>query len=124
MNVVDSSGWLEYFAGGTNAGFFAPPIQETDNLVVPTLCMYEVFKRLLAQRGEEGALQAVGIMSLGTIADLTREIAVDAAVISSEHGMAMADSIILATTRANDAVLWTQDADFEGIDSVQYVVKK
>lgn len=123
MNVVDSSGWLEYFSGGTNAGFFAPAIQETDDLVVPTVCMYEVFRRLLAQRGEAGALQAVGIMSLGTIADLTREIAVDAAAISFEHGIAMADSIILATTRANDATLWTQDADFEGMDGVRYIGK-
>ena len=71
MNVVDSSGWLEYFARGTNTSFFAPVVKATDILVVPTVCMYEVFKRLLAQRGEEGALQAAGIMSLGIIADLT-----------------------------------------------------
>lgn len=124
MNVVDSSGWLEYFAGGTNAGFFAPVIKETGILVVPTVCMYEVFKRLLAQRREESALQAIGIMSLGLIADLTRQIAVDAATISSEFKIAMADSIILATTRANDATLWTQDADFCGIDGVRYIEKK
>ena len=124
MNVVDSSGWLEYFAGGTNVSFFAPVVKEIDTLVVPTVCMYEVFKRLLAQRGEESALQAIGIMSLGRIADLTREIAVNAAAISSELKIAMADSIILATTRAYDATLWTQDADFEGLRSVQYVEKK
>lgn len=124
MNVVDSSGWLEYFAGGTNARFFAPAIQETDVLVVPTVCMYEVFKRMSAQRGEEGALQAIGIMSLGNIADLTREIAVNAAAISAELRMAMADSIILATTRANQATLWTQDKDFDGMDDVRYVAKK
>ena len=124
MNVVDSSGWLEYFARGTNASFFAPVVKATDALVVPTVCMYEVFKRLLAQRGEEGALQAIGIMSLGTIADLTREIAVNAAYISSEFKIAMADSIIMATARANNATLWTQDADFEGIGGVQYIEKK
>ncbi len=124
MNVVDSSGWLEYFAGGTNASFFAPLIKEIDTLVVPTVCIYEVFKHLLAQRGEEGALQAVGIMSLGVIAVLTREIAVNAAAISSELKIAMADSIILATTQAYGATLWTQDADFEGIGSVQVVKKK
>ena len=124
MNVVDSSGWLEYFARGTNVSFFAPIVKSTDSLVVPTVCMYEVFKRLLAQRGEEGALQAIGIMSLGIIADLTREIAVNAANISSEFKIAMADSIILATTRANNATLWTQDADFEGIGGVQYIEKK
>lgn len=123
MNVVDSSGWLEYFAGGANAGFFAPAIKETDTLIVPTICMYEVFKRLLIQHGEESALQAAGIMSLGIIADLTREIAVNAAAISPELKIAMADSIILATTRAYEATLWTQDADFHGIDGVRYIEK-
>jgi predicted nucleic acid-binding protein len=124
VNVVDSSGWLEYFAGGANASFFAPSIKATDALVVPTICMYEVFKRLLTQRGEEDALQAIGIMSLGILADLTREIAVNAAYISSDLQIAMADSIILATARAHNAILWTQDADFEGMDGVQYIGKK
>jgi predicted nucleic acid-binding protein len=124
MNVVDSSGWLEYFAGSTNVSFFAPVVKVTDTLVVPTVCIYEVFKRLLAQRGEESALQAIGIMSLGIIADLTREIAVNAATISSEFNMALTDSIILATARTYDATLWTQDADFEGIGGVQFIEKK
>lgn len=123
MNVVDSSGWLEYFARGKNAGFFAPVVQATDALIVPTVCIFEVFKRLLAQRGEEGALQAIGIMSLGNIADLTREIAVDAATIASELKIAMADSIILATARTYDATLWTQDPDLEGLAGVQYIEK-
>jgi toxin FitB len=123
MNVVDSSGWLEYFARGTNASFFAPAIKATQILVVPTICMYEVFKRLLIQRGEEDALQATGIMSLGLLADLTREISIDAAYISAKSQIAMADSIILATTRAFSATLWTQDADFRGIEGVQYIEK-
>ncbi len=124
MNLVDSSGWLEYFSGCTNSVAFAPIIQATDELVVPTVCIYEVFKRMLALRGEEAALQAMGIMSLGMIADLTRDIAVNAAFISSESKMAMADSIILATARAHDASLWTQDEDFEGISEVKYIKKK
>jgi len=124
MNVVDSSGWLAYFARDTNARFFAPAIKATDDLVVPTACMYEVFKRLLAQRGEGDALQAIGIMSLGLIADLTREIAVNAALISSEFKIAMAGSIILATARAYEATLWTQNADFAGLDNVQYIGDK
>ncbi len=123
MNVVDSSGWLEYFSGSKNANFFAPAIRELDTLVVPTVCMFEVFKRLLDQRGEEGALQAIGFMSLGTIADLTREVAVNAAKLSIDLKLAMADGIILATTHAYDATLWTQDADFKGIESVQYIKK-
>jgi len=124
MNVVDSSGWLEYFAGSTNASTFATVVKATDTLVVPTVCMYEVFKRLLVQRGEVSALQAIGIMSLSIIADLSREITVNAAFISSKFNIAMADSIILATAWAYDATLWTQDADFEGIDGVQYIEKK
>jgi toxin FitB len=123
MNVVDSSGWLEYFAKGANVSFFAPAIKATETLVVPTICMYEVFKRLLTLRGEEDALQAVGIMSLGLIAELTQEIAVNAAYISFELQIAMADSIILATTQAHHALLWTQDADFKGIEGVQYIQK-
>jgi predicted nucleic acid-binding protein len=124
MNVVDSSGWLEYFARGTNASFFAPAIKATDILIVPTICMYEVFKRLLTQRGEEDALQAIGIMSIGILADLTREIAINAAYISAELQIAMADSVILATTRAHNATLWTQDADFKGMEEVQYIEKR
>lgn len=123
MNIVDSSGWLEYFAQGGNAGLFGPAIRDTSSLVVPTVCMYEVFKRMLAQRGEEDALQATGVMSLGVIADLTQEIAINAAQISSELKIAMADSMILATARKYNAVLWTQDIDFEGLFGVNYFPK-
>jgi predicted nucleic acid-binding protein len=124
MNVVDSSGWLEYFAKGANANHFAEPIQDTEYLIVPTACLYEVFKRLLIQLGEEDALQAIGIMSLGRIADLTQELAINAAQISAEQKIAMADSIILATARAYNATLWTQDEDFDGLDGVEYIQKK
>ena len=125
MNLVDSCGWLEYFAGAPNSDFFASPIEEgNDTLLVPTLCLYEVFKRVLAQRGEEDALQAIGIMSLGTIVDLTQGIALAAAIISQDLKIAMADSIILATARAYEATLWTQDADFEGMEQVHYIAKK
>ena len=123
MNIVDSSGWLEYFSQGANAGLFAPAIQETDALIVPTISMYEVFKRMLMQRGEEDALQAIGVMSLGVISDLTQEIAINAAQISSELKIAMADSLILATARKYNAVLWTQDIDFEGLPGIQYFPK-
>jgi len=123
MNVVDSSGWLAYFSGDPNAIAFSAVIENTSELIVPTICLYEVFKRILSQRGEEAALQAVGIMSLGTIVDLDQEIAINAARISDELKIAMADSIILATTRTHQATLWTQDVDFDGIDGVQYIRK-
>ena len=121
MNVVDSSGWLEYFAGGPNADFFAGAVEAIDELVVPTVSLYEVFKRVLQQRGESDALQAIALMQQGSVIELTSPIALDAARTSAELGLPMADSIILATARACRATLWTQDSDFEGIEGVRYV---
>jgi len=102
MNVVDSSGWLEYFGEGKNAAFFYPPIEKIDQLIVPTICIYEVFKRLSALVSEDEALQAVGVMSLGQVVELNRQLALNAAKISREFKLALADSIILATSRANN----------------------
>jgi predicted nucleic acid-binding protein len=124
MNIVDSSGWLEYFAEGENASFFAPVIEDTKHLIVPVICLYEVFKRLMSQRGENTALVNIGDMHQGQIAELTSPIALQAAKLSTDLKIAMADSIILATARAYDATLWTQDADFDGIDGVKYIDKK
>jgi len=124
MNLVDSSGWVEYFSKGANAKFFISPVQDLENLLVPTICIYEVIKRLMLEMGEENALQAVGIMSSGRVIDLDRKIAVDAAQISLEFKLPMADSIILATARDHDATLWTQDAHFKGMDGVKYIEKK
>ena len=124
MNVVDSSGWIEYFVNGKNANFFNSPIRDTDNLLVPTICLYEVFKRILLELGEDEALQVTGIMSLGTVVELNRDIAIHAANISLELKLAMADSIILATARANNATLWTQDEHFKGSEGIKYVGKK
>ncbi len=124
MNVVDSSGWLEYFADGPNAAFFAPAIEATRELLVPTLSLYEVFKRVLQQRGVGEALQAVALMQQGQIVELTSRLALAAAKASIEHRLPMADSIMLAMAQAHGAILWTQDADFERIAGVKYVAKK
>ncbi len=124
MNVVDSSGWLEYMADGPNAGFFAPAVQATRDLIVPSVSVYEVFKRVLQQRGENAALQAAALMQQGRVVELTGPLALAAAHLSIEQSLPMADSIMLATARAYDAVLWTQDADFASIDGVKYIVKK
>lgn len=124
MNVVDSSGWLEYFADGANASFFAGPIEDIEALVVPTISLFEVFKRVLQQRGESAALQATAAMQQGTVVDLEAEIALSAAALSVDLKLPLADSIILATARKYNAELWTQDADFKGIEGVRYRTRR
>jgi toxin FitB len=123
MNLVDSSGWLEYFADAANADFFAPAIENVAELLVPTISIYEVFKRVLQQRGEDAALEAIALMLQGQVVDLDITTAVYAAKSSVELKLPMADSIMLATARGYDAVLWTQDADFAELPDVQYVRK-
>jgi toxin FitB len=124
MNIVDSSGWVEYFAAGENAAFFAPAIKDTTHLIVPAICLYEVFKRLIGQRGEHTALIQIGDMHQGQIAELTSSTVLQAAKLSTDFKIAMANSIILATARAHKATLWTQDTDFEGIEGVEFIEKK
>ncbi|MCW5874268.1 MAG: type II toxin-antitoxin system VapC family toxin [Anaerolineales bacterium] len=123
MNLIDSSGWLEYFADGPNAAFFAAPIKKTNQLIVPSVCIYEVFKRVHLQRGEGAALQAVSIMHEGLIIELDAELALLAAKFSLEFKLPMADSIIYAAGYANNAVIWTQDADFADLAGVKYIAK-
>lgn len=120
MNVVDSSAWLEYFADGPNAAFFAPAITATDSLLVPSVVIYEVFKRVLQQRGEGDALRAVALLHEGRVVDFDGPLALAAGALSASAGLPMADSIILATARRHGALLWTQDADFEGLPDVRY----
>ena len=123
MNLVDSSGWLEYFADGENASFFSPAIEDTENLIVPAIVLYEVFRRLLILRDEQTALQLLGALSQGHAAAVTTTIALQAAKLSVELKLAMADSIILSTARSYNATLWSQDADFEGIEGVQFIAR-
>ncbi len=124
MNVVDSSGWLEYFADGPNADFFAPAVEKVAELVVPSLSIYEVFKRVLQQRDEGDALQAVAVMQQGRVEDWDTAIALSAAKLSVKLKLPIADSVMLATARAHKATLWTQDADFKDIEGVRYVEKR
>ncbi|MGL5033734.1 MAG: type II toxin-antitoxin system VapC family toxin [Microcystaceae cyanobacterium] len=124
MNVVDSSGWLAYFADEPTADFFASAIEDTSQLIVPSISIYEVFKRILQQRSEKEALQAVVIMMQGKVVDLNVEIALESAKISSKLKLPMADSMILATAQIYNAILWTQDIDLKGIEGVQYIQKE
>lgn len=123
-NVVDSSGWIEYFADAPNADFFEAAIEDASSLIVPSICIYEVFKRLLAEpNGEEAALRVVAAMQRGQVVELDAELALDAAKTSWETKLPMADSIILATARTHDATVWTQDANFAGLAGVEYIEK-
>jgi predicted nucleic acid-binding protein len=124
MNLVDSSAWLEYFSDGPNAAAFERALKDADNLLVPTLCLYEVFKVVLRERGESEALQAVALMRQGKVIDLTAEIALLGARTSLDFRIPLADSIILATGRLHGAVIWTQDADFKDIKGVKYIPTK
>lgn len=124
LNVVDSSGWLEYLAGAPNADFFAPAIEDPDHLVVPTLSVLEVFKWVLRERGEDAALQAAALMQQGHVVELDSVLAIRAAKLGVDHRLPLADSVLFATSKAFDAVLWTQDADFEGLPGVKYSPKR
>ena len=121
MNVVDSSGWLEYFGKGLHAERYTPLIQDSARLVVPVICIYEVFKRVAQQRDEEEALKAVGLMTTGQVVELTLEIALQAALLSIDNKLPMADSMLLAADRQHNAILWTQDEHFKGLEGVEYI---
>jgi predicted nucleic acid-binding protein len=124
MNIVDSSGWMEYFIGGENADFFATAIEDTENLVVPVICVYEVFKRILQQQGIDVAELRIADLYKGKLVDLTPPLALSAAQISVELKLPMADSLILAMARDAHATLWTQDEHFKDIPGVEFIAKK
>lgn len=120
MNLVDTSGWIEYFFGGSNATRFAKPIESTSKLLVPTICLYEVFKKINIVGNEAQALQAVARMREGRILELTESIALSASLISIKNRLPMADSMIYASALANNATIWTQDLDFKNLPGVKY----
>lgn len=124
MNVVDSSGWLEYFVSGSNADFFAPVIEKSGEVLIPTISLFEVYKRVLIERDRNDALEAVAIMKGGRVIDLDDNLALVAAELSYELKLPLADSIILAAARINDATLWTQDAHFKDLEGVKYIEKE
>ena len=124
MNIVDSSGWLAYFADEPNAKHFLAPLSDSASLLVPTVTIYEVFKVVLREARENEALQAVAAMQKGTVVDLSAPLAIAASKLSLEHNLPMADSIILATAEEFKAIIWTQDLDFKSLSNVKYFPKK
>jgi toxin FitB len=123
MNVVDSSAWLEYFADGANAKHFAKVIEKPEELLVPSISLLEVFKRIAQQRDESTAMQYVAVMQQSTVVELDSSLALRAAALGIRHKLPLADSIIYATAQAANAVVWTQDADFDGLTDVRCFAK-
>jgi len=124
MNLVDSSAWLAYLAGERNAEFFAEAIEDAESLIVPTVCLYEVFKVVLREKSEDEAFQIAAAMQQGTVVDLTGELAIEAAAIAHDQGLAFADSVIFATAQKLEATIWTQDEHFAGKHNVQFRPKQ
>lgn len=122
-NVVDSSAWLAYFADEPTAADFAPAIETTARLVVPAICLLEVFKIVARERDEGAALQAVALMQQGEVVELDSALAMSAARVGLAHGLPLADSIVYATARAVGGVVWTQDEDFASLPDVEYRAK-
>lgn len=120
MNLVDTSGWIEFFFEGPNAAFFAGPIEKVETLLIPTVCFYEVFKKVNQAADEARALQAVAQMKQGRAVAVDEAAALKAALISLKHKLPMADSFIYATARIYGATLWTQDDHFRGLPQVNY----
>lgn len=120
MNVIDSSAWISYFREEKNAEKFAAPIENIEHLLVPSITLTEVFKYLYRYLGESSALQAIAHMNQGLVVPLDSKLAVDAAVMGLELNLPLADSIIYATARKFDAVVWTQDTDFKDLPGVEY----
>lgn len=124
MNLVDSSCWLEFFAGSPVGELVSEPIENTHQLIVPAIVLYEVFKKLLAEVGEDNAIMALAHMKQGKVVDLDAAIAIQAVKLGFEHKLALADSIIYATAVQHGCLIWTQDKHFEKLDHVRYFRKR
>jgi len=123
MNLVDSSGWLEYFTDGKNAEFFASVIENTSELIISVINLYEVYKKISSEKDDNAAIQAVALMQQSKVIDVTNSISILAAKLSTKFKIPMADSIIYATARIYDATVWTQDSDFKNLIGVKYFKK-
>ena len=123
MNLVDSSGWLEYFTDGKNSEYFAPVIENTSELIVSVINLYEEYKKILSEKNNNAAIQAIALMQQPNVIDVTESVSILAAGLSIDLKIPMADSIIYATAKMHDAILWTQDSDFKNLEDVKYFKK-
>lgn len=124
MNVLDSSGWIEFLSGGVLAATFLPIVEDKQRLIVPSIVLYEVQKWTLLEKGEFGVRTAMGLLLKGSVILLDPILAGDAARISITHKLAMADAIIYATALAHAAEVWTTDAHFKDLPNVRYFDKR
>jgi toxin FitB len=123
MNLVDSSGWLEYFTDGKNAESFAPVIENTAEIIISVINLYEIYKKISSEKNENEAIQAIALMQQSKVMDVTDSISILAAKLSTKFKIPMADSIIYATAKIYDAIIWTQDSDFKDLEGVKYFKK-
>lgn len=123
MNLVDSSGWLEYLADSKNAKLFAPAIEKTDELIVSTINIYEVYKKILLEKDENSAIQVIGLMQQAKVIEVDSATAIQAAKLSYDKKIPMADSLIYTSAKQNNAIVWTQDIDFKDLEGVKYFKK-
>jgi len=124
VNLVDSSAWLEYIAAGPQAGQFAATIEDVASLLVPTIVLLEVTRRVMQQRGEDEALQVAAMLHQGQVVVLDSGGALNAAQLGVAHKLPLADSIIYATAKQYGATVWTMDADFSRLTGVRYFPKR
>lgn len=123
MNLVDSSGWLEYFTDSRNAKFFAQAIEDKENLIISVINLYEVYKKVMSGKNENSAKEAYSVMAQATVIDVDTSIALRASKLSCELKIPMADSLIYITAQINNATVWTQDYDFKDLPGVKFFKK-
>ncbi|WP_353569899.1 type II toxin-antitoxin system VapC family toxin [Candidatus Albibeggiatoa sp. nov. BB20] len=122
-NIVDSCAWLAYFADEKNARIFAEPIEDIENLIVPSVVLTEVFKVIYRQTDENTALQAIAHIQQGEVIPLDNMLSIDAGFYGVQYKLPLADSIIYATSKKYNAIIWTQDNDFKGLENIKYYTK-
>ena len=123
MNVVDSSGWVEYLQDSLRADLFAQAIEARDQLLVPVIALYEVHKILSRKMPAAKVTSALNVMRLGRVLELTDRRAIAASDVASLHGLAMADAVMYSIALEHTATFWTQDVDYEGLAGVRYCPK-
>ena len=123
MNVVDSSGWVEYLMDTARADLFAPAVEQRDQLLVPVIALYEVHKVLSRHLPADAVLACLNVMRMGRVLEVSDARAIAASTAASAHGLAMADALMYSMAQEFGAIFWTQDVDYQGLPGVNYFQK-